>query len=138
MNQQQVFDKSAAHMMKQFAQSKLTDPQRVIDDPSYKGSCSYYGDDGMKDGIGCLISDENYSPNLEGYYASSVRVIKALFASGVAVHKADMRMITELQRIHDYKQPTSWFQQLQRLAHEFKLDDTMLITTAVEYGRIAE
>ena len=53
MKKQEVFNKVAAHLL---AQGK----------PALKGEdCVYRSKDGLKCAIGCLIPDENYTPEME-------------------------------------------------------------------------
>lgn len=138
MNRQNVFDTCAVHLMKQFEQCSAPTDDSISKNNLYFKSHTYkYKHGVMKCAIGCLISDEAYCENIEGCDVLSAKVRAALLCSGVAVHSGeDANMINKLQRIHDIKKPTAWFQQLDSLATQFGLDNTKLVMAAVEYGRI--
>ena len=86
--------------------------------------CMYHGPDGLKCAIGCLITDENYSPNLEGtgIYDSTVSkaVTKSLLARGI-IKRAylgvkTIEFLRSLQTIHDAMVPNRWREDLNLFA----------------------
>ena len=109
MNLQQIFDKTASHLLKQGIQSTLDD-----DD-----TCAYRGHDGSMCAVGCLINNDAYSWNLEGKSVDDCkRVQTALRNSGIEFD-ADgqvMRLLTMLQTIHDTKEEGDWASSLGELA----------------------
>ena len=108
MNLQQIFDKTASHLLKQGIQSTLED-----DD-----TCAYRGQDGSMCAVGCLINNDAYRWNLEGKPVTCKKVQKALRNSGIEFD-ADgqvMHLLTMLQMIHDTKEEGDWASSLGELA----------------------
>ena len=89
MTKQEVFDKVVAHLlsMKERSVSGLLD------------ICAYRGDNGNKCAVGCLISDEIYSGDLEGKSVEHELVRAALVLSGVG--EDSFFLLERLQSIHD-------------------------------------
>jgi hypothetical protein len=118
MNLQQIFDKTANHLLKQGTQSVLED-----DD-----TCAYRGQDGLMCAVGCLISDDAYNWYLEGTSVDDCKKVqKALRNSGIKFD-ADgqvMRLLTLLQNIHDTKEERDWAASLSALANELGLKFNM-------------
>lgn len=94
---QEVFDKVYNHLMTQM--------MRCEDGIT----CLYRGDDGLKCAAGCLIPDEEYTMNMEEKGWSQ------LVANGMAPPEHE-RLISDLQYIHDRKQPHQWREYLSELA----------------------
>jgi len=118
MNLQQIFDKTASHLLKQGTQSVLED-----DD-----TCAYRGQDGLMCAVGCLISDDAYNWYLVGTsVVDCKRVQKALRDSGIEfdAHGQVMRLLTMLQTIHDTKEESDWAASLGELANELGLKFNM-------------
>ena len=92
MNQQEIFDKVATHLI---AQGK-----RSI---GFGGACAYRGDNGSMCAAGCLIPDDEYKPEFENrawfYIANEV---PSFSNAPDRVHD----LITTLQWVHD--SPCSW------------------------------
>lgn len=59
MTKQEVFDKVATHL--------LTQKKRSYDN----GACVYRAKDGSMCAAGCLIPDEEYTPDLEGWHVTA-------------------------------------------------------------------
>ena len=109
MNLQQIFDKTASHLLKQGIQSTLADDN---------DSCAYRGQDGSMCAVGCLINNDAYRWNLEGKPVTCKKVQKALRNSGIEFD-ADgqvMHLLTMLQMIHDTKEEGDWASSLGELA----------------------
>jgi|TARA_R110002153_G_scaffold52173_1_gene146318 hypothetical protein len=114
MNLQQIFDKTANHLLKQGMQSVLED----------NDTCAYRGQDGAMCAVGCLINDDVYSWNLEGTAIDDCpRVQKALRNSGIEFDTDGqvMRLLIMLQGIHDTKEESDWATSLRALANELGL-----------------
>ena len=93
----QIFEKVKTHLLAQNLKSVDAD-----------GACVYRGAYGMMCAVGCLIKDEFYSSKIEGNAASSAKVHFALTQSiGDFSDNADI-MLSNLQGIHDEKQPEDW------------------------------
>lgn len=100
---QQVFDQVATHLLKQM---------EPAEDP-VTGACLYrYGD--LKCAAGCLISDEEYIPEMMGSW-------KCLVESGLAPITRHNHLITELQVLHDRDDPAIWADLLRTMAHKHGL-----------------
>lgn len=92
---QQIFDISAAHLLKQ---------GRAATDGS--GMCAYRAPDGCMCAVGVLIPDHLYDPSFEGQ-----RVEVILSRIGLDLVKPGLRadhLLTALQKIHDTSHVTSW------------------------------
>lgn len=67
------------------------------------GECAYRGTNGRKCAVGLLISDEEYTPKMEGQAVYSAPMIKELLPKRLVPHACFLR---ELQRKHDLD--TTW------------------------------
>lgn len=110
MNRQEVFNRVAAHLLAQGEQSVSED-----------GSCMYRAPNGRACAIGCLITDDAYTSNLESNGAKSVAILSALARSGVLentynVAYEDAELLAKLQHLHDGRDPETWLYELQLLA----------------------
>ena len=90
---QEVFDQVATHLLKQKTRS------------TSENGCAYRGPNGLKCAAGCLISDEEYKPDMEG------AVWTRLFYNGY-VSSHHMELIRGLQIIHDSYPPAEWEHEL--------------------------
>jgi hypothetical protein len=102
---QQVYDQVKAHLLKQM--KKSTNPIVLME-------CLYRGANGLKCAAGCLISDEEYSSNMEN------RTWKELVDKELvpADHRA---LINMLQEVHDCREVDEWHKGLSIVANYFKL-----------------
>lgn len=125
MNAQQIFDKVAAHLIKQ------NEPSRGVDQCRYR--CLYRGPNGKSCAVGCLIKDEYYSAALEGKGIRRPAVQEAVKMS-LDMTTRDFfnveRLLSELQRVHDIAvfgcndYASYWPKSLQKVATEFGLTFT--------------
>lgn len=94
MTEQEAFDIVVKHLFEQKRPSML------------KGStsCAYRGKKGRKCAIGALISDEEYSLELE---AKDVTILDLEDALPPSLAGLDIEFLTELQDIHDYAELTT-------------------------------
>ena len=115
---QEIFDRVGNHLLTQNAKSW---------DRTDISSCRYRGDFGRTCAVGCLITDDNYSEDLEGFAVNSLIVQKAVFDSlptivygkhgpGVLVD-----FLIKLQAIHDLSEPSEWREELNDLAEPYNL-----------------
>jgi len=114
MDLQQIFDKSASHLLKQGVRSMR----------EYTKWCAYRGQDGLMCAVGCLINDHAYSQSLEGGgVRSQLEVQWALEKSGIEFDEDGMvmRLLSKLQLIHDTKEESDWAASLSALANELGL-----------------
>ena len=88
--------------------------------------CVYRSPTGLKCAVGCLIADEFYTPRLEGLGVESVighgsipPVVVALQESGVPVTETVLRLLADLQGLHDYVTPAGWPEGLAQIKNNF-------------------
>lgn len=116
MNDQEIFDFVANHLLTQNARSML--PDNV--------TCAYRGGGGLMCAVGCLITDEAYHEGLEVNAANDPFVSIALQESGVVFSENTMKLLLELQSIHDSEEYSYikgfWAERLQETAHKYNLD----------------
>ena len=94
MNQQEIFDKVATHLITQGVQATS-----VKESGGYP-SCAYRGDNGTMCAAGCLIPDEEYNPEFEGLDWVDVEIeIPSLASLTFEGHD----LISSLQIVHDTK-----------------------------------
>lgn len=124
---QMIFDTVAEHLAKQ--------GHRAID---HAGTCRYRYDDGAKCAAGCLLSDDEYVPEMEGRMFGTIGGRKDIeWPERLLPHR---HLITELQRAHDLRQvgesgsgeygaaSASIDQRLDDVAQMFGLDASLLKT----------
>ena len=112
MTMQQTFDKVVTHL--------LTQGRRAS---SAKYGCAYRAGDNLSCAVGCLISDEAYTPELEGSNVGADIVREAMIASGldlfdlVDIHIARCdTFYGRLQEIHDHHDVDGWADRLREFA----------------------
>ena len=119
MTDQEIFDRVVAHFIKQGHRSVTVDqhaPGGAVPD------CMYRAPNGDMCAIGCLISDEAYSPGIEQMPAFAMMVQQALIRSGVTV-EGRQKLFDQLQYAHDYSDNEEELRgRLVEVAHEWKLD----------------
>jgi len=70
-----------------------------------ESSCAYRGDNGLRCALGFCISDKDYRPSMEGYGPEEVYIAKAI---GLPYEGEAISFLSELQSIHDNKDPEAW------------------------------
>lgn len=91
-----IFDQAKNHL--------LTQGCRAVNE---EGGCFYRGPNGTKCAVGCFISDEEYSPemeekDLETAYRLGIKDTQANLSS------AKNRLLFDLQLMHDKHEPKEW------------------------------
>lgn len=111
MTNQETFDKVAAHLLTQGRKS--TDKH---------GNCLYRSPEGLACPVGCLFPDDEYSSKMEG------RVIDEVVAEDYPESLAGLsvRLLKDLQKVHDLHKPPQWREQLMAVAKEHNLNDDVL------------
>lgn len=89
MSFEQISERIRDHLTKQKAQSRGPN------------GCAYRGDGGVMCAVGCLITDDGYSPNIEDIGSDAVIIRDALIRSGVDVDSFDRKLLRDWQRYHD-------------------------------------
>lgn len=109
---QEIFDAVAKHLL-------IQNKRSLTRSRSHSGeTCAYRGKGGTKCALGCLIPDANYSPELEGYPVDNLAVVNALPFS---LQPEGMELLGTLQALHDFVTPSSWYNELAKIAKKFNL-----------------
>ena len=131
MNQQEIFDKVATHLIAQGKQSRamLTHVLKLGAKPVAQGGagCAYRGDGGTMCAAGCLIPDDEYKPEFEGIPWDCIAQEVPSFANAPqAVHD----LIGSLQLVHDdvlsWSSPETLKDALRVVANHYDLSADML------------
>lgn len=115
LSKQEVFNKVALHLLKQFTKSVELETSN---------SCMYRGHKGNKCAVGALIPDEMYREEMEWHTSGQ---LLACFPQLQSLFKDDelfiiMDMLTFCQWIHDEFAPDQWYDQILKLAEKFDLN----------------
>jgi len=105
VTRQEVLNTMAAHLLKQGVKSLNPD-----------GSCCYLSHEGLKCAVGCLISDDEYCPEMEG---KDVECLGDLLPERLRPH---LDLISDGQNTHDELPVESWPSELRAIAEEFGLE----------------
>lgn len=116
---QEVFVQVSIHLLTQNKNCGITLDQSFVGEKP--DLICKYRQGTLKCAAGCLISDEEYKPDMES------KIWYRIIASGLApiTHK---ELISELQLVHDNYKPKEWFEQLQRVASLFYLNLNSITT----------
>ena len=111
MTNQEVFDKVATHL--------LTQNKKAI--CPIDGRCKYRTSEGLKCAAGIMISDDEYSPEMENRGISNL----------IAVHKLEKlapfyKLLHKLQCIHDVAGVADWRNELRMTAQIHNLSAAIL------------
>jgi hypothetical protein len=113
MTQQEIFDKVTMHLLRQGKKSQSAGDNTT---------CLYRGPDGTSCAVGCLIKDEFYFSSLENLGVDTTEVIEALRQSGVmGASFSSLGLLNDLQKLHDYANPSEWKEELSALAKRWGL-----------------
>jgi hypothetical protein len=117
---QDIFDRIAVHLLAQKARSvRARFPGET--------SCAYRGTSGMSCAVGCIITDGEYMPQMEGDSVNGVAF--QLLGAAVADSLQDSEQVdlmTRLQRMHDTDVPGDWKERLKDLAFRFNLNTDVI------------
>jgi hypothetical protein len=100
MNAQEIFDTVVTHLLTQNEQSVGMD-----------GECLYRGPGGLKCAVGALITDDEYSIDMEENSAATV-----ILRFNLDRFSAHTDLLDELQSIHDLCSPSNWPERLYTFA----------------------
>ena len=112
MTKQEVFTEVTEHLIKQGAMSV-----RLING---KEQGAYYGMEGLRCAVGCLIEDHMYNEAIEGKSLCTPEVKEAL--GEIADDEDILYLLTDLQEIHDNTPVNLWPQRFTDIANEYGLD----------------
>ena len=82
-------------------------------------SCVYRSPTGLKCAVGCLIEDQFYSRGLEGLDVRTDVIENVLKLSGVPITEEVLKLLEELQKVHDYVKPEGWVEALAKVKIDF-------------------
>ena len=106
---QEVFDQVVTHLLTQMKQSKS----------SPNGICAYRGKNGLKCAAGCLIADDEYTPEMDNPNPLPNVKVDSNWASQVAnglFPHDHCDLVMKLQRLHDNNYVCDWEERLKLLA----------------------
>lgn len=112
---QSLYDRVSAHLL---AQNKKAEEKNVTGCMS----CRYRTADGLKCAVGCLISDSEYSEELEGAgIYSDDDVVRAVENSlGRRLTHDAVLLLGGLQAVHDIHPPEEWPHRLKKVYSDFR------------------
>jgi len=126
---QEVFDRVVTHLRAQNAKSISFNFDKK------DMTCRYRGDNGTSCAVGCLIPDEDYDPIFEGInvcgFTDPTNNIFSLFKENNKeellfkmknMFKNHVKLLGELQYVHDQIPTKDWEVNFQRCAYDFKLN----------------
>jgi len=106
MNKQDIFNKVATHLLNQNKRSSMRTKAGAI-------CCAYRGDDGTSCAVGCLISDKDYTADMEAHSVSPL--FRDFPIIGAKLGHKDF--LSKLQWIHDQAIIGEWRDKLIDLAN---------------------
>lgn len=125
---QYTFDTIATHLLVQGQRSEARFPDL---DGGMLNGCAYRGNNGLRCAVGFCISNEKYSPELEGKICSNPYVLNAIDAQ----YCNDGFFLSALQQIHDgdSRMPDThcvkaWPDKLRKFASRYNLDASIVDT----------
>lgn len=94
LTKQEIYDKVKAHLLAQGGPA-MND-----------GTCVYRSPDGKKCAVGCLITDEAYTPEIENVAVATIMekaglIRGALRQSGIEPTPSMLNFLAQLQNVHD-------------------------------------
>jgi hypothetical protein len=112
MLQQEIFDTVARHL--------LTQKRRALQ--ANNRTCAYRAPNGLKCAIGCLFTDDEYTPAMED------RAIAQLWHNMLLPERLVpyTSLLARLQDVHDHREPKIWRDALEDVADLFKLSKEVL------------
>lgn len=108
MTNQEAFEKMVLHLRKQGAKATVV-PGRGL------SSCMYRAPNGFRCAVGCLIPDDEYSPDFERASVSCI-VGKVPSLDGVS-----MNLLIAMQHVHDNHEVYAWEAQFSDVAECYGL-----------------
>lgn len=109
MTEQEIFDKVVVHL----ANQKVKSTDGATDEG---GICLYRGPEGRMCAVGCLLSDEEYSPDMEGRPVFMMPQLPSRL-------QGHLRFLERLQKAHDSSStPEALRYALEIIGYSFHLD----------------
>lgn len=114
---QGVLNRVGKHMLKQNI-SSINEHDR--------STCMYYGPNGLKCSIGCLIPRKLYDADLETRTIADDKIIRVL-KKVINWDKVDCDILSSLQELHDHKEPEDWKDGLTKIAKQYNLKELSVV-----------
>lgn len=117
MNDQEVFDRVAQHLLTQRCKS-LDEYQE----------CCYRNPEGLRCAVGCLIEDDEYTSEMEGEVPREREKAKYMdpVTKWALRHGLNTALLRALQTVHDRYSVSNWSQHLVSVAKRFGLNQTVV------------
>lgn len=103
MTNQEAFDKMVAHLRKQGQKAQEN------------GACRYRTKNGLMCAVGCLLTDEEYRPGMEGKGVEHMQHLYGVFP------KLSVGLLAEMQDTHDAYAPSHWEERFASTATRYGL-----------------
>lgn len=114
MNNQEFYNISRKHLLKQMSRSTFTS------NISGSQTCAYRGYKGKTCAIGCAIPDEKYQIGMEN------TAIEDLILYCNEIHdlfiNVEMTLLQDMQRLHDGTVPEFWLTGLDKIAFTYQIE----------------
>lgn len=110
ISKQEIFNEVSTHLLAQNKQSRIGSSNDM--------ACVYRGPNNLKCAIGCLISDQDYSPSMERKGIG--QLIKDF--SCMEKYEPIAAFLFDLQMIHDRYEPEYWLNMLNEFADKWNLN----------------
>ena len=113
MSAKQIFYKVKKHLLRQGERSVASG-----------GSCLYRSDDGvMSCAVGCLMTDDMYSPDFEGKNVAELEddVMTPIIGVRKGSREYKLGLLGELQEVHDNCGPYNWAHELDILQDRYNI-----------------
>jgi hypothetical protein len=108
---QEIFDQIVTHLRKQGCKSIAG-----------ASTCLYRGPNGTKCAVGCMISDDDYDPSMEGKGITTI----IRLSKNLKVLSPYRKLLVEMQNIHDDRRVEDWEREFQLAAVRFNLNYTFV------------
>lgn len=95
MNAQEIFDTVAAHLIKQGRPSKVR--------KDYTDMCLYRGPRGTSCAVGCLMTEDEYDPEMEHNSVTHLDEFEKGRAFLKRMGEENKGLLRDLQEVHDYQ-----------------------------------
>lgn len=124
ISNQELFDRVAKHLL---TQNEASVANITGDDGLTFTLCAYRGENGLMCGVGCLVSDKEYSPSLEGKSILGTDVKLSVERSlNVNLTSYNLALLNDLQSLHDLSDTDKWARHLRETAYDHGLLDTVV------------
>ena len=107
---------TALDVFKKVSEHLLTQNEKALDANRH---CVYISKTGLKCAVGCLIDDDFYFRELGVLGVRDAALKNALKLSGVPITEEVLKLLEELQQLHDFVKTEGWVAELARVKIDF-------------------